>query len=112
MVVTSNAKVIAQRMTLHGANRILRVKAAMPFIGALVVGEIRPLTPYRTGTLRRGVSTRFYQTGKWQLTLETYGTAFYTKFVELGTRYMAPRRMFQRGSQSSYPKIVAYLKMI
>lgn len=112
MVVTSNPKVIAQRMTIHGANRVLRVKAAMPMIGSIVQGEIRPLTPYITGTLRRGVSFRFYQTGKWSLTLEMYGTAFYTVFVELGTRKMAPRRMFQRGSASAYPKILAYVRMI
>lgn len=112
MVVTSNAKVIAQRMTLHGANRVLRVKAAMPLLGSIVQGEIRAISPYVTGAYRRGVSYRFYQTGKWNLTLEMYSGVEYGKFLEYGTRYISPRRYFQRGSQSAYPKIVAYLKMI
>jgi len=112
MVFSKNPKVIAASMTLHGIKQFDRVEAAMPMIGAIVQGDVRLVSPHITGTLKRGVSFRFYRPSRWKIILETYGTAEYTNFVEFGTYKMAPRRMFARGSANAYPKIEQYLKAI
>ena len=99
-------------MTLHGVKSFDRVLAAMPMCGEILKGEVRPLTPYITGTLRRGVSTKFWRDGRWKIWLVGYGTAFYTTYIELGTKYITPRRMFARGAEAAHPKIEQYLKGI
>jgi len=112
MTLSKNSRVIAARLSLHGVKRFAKIEAAMPMIGAIVQGEIRTLTPFITGTLRRGVSFRFYKQGPFSILLETYGTAYYTVFVEFGTHKMAPRRMFSKGSANAQVKIESYVRMI
>lgn len=112
MVLSKNPKVIAASMMLHGVKQFDKVEASMPMVGAIVQGEIRAVSPHITGTLKRGVSFRFYRPSRWKIILETYGTAYYTVYVEFGTDKMTPRRMFARGSEAAYPKIEQYLKAI
>lgn len=99
-------------MTLHGVKQFARVEAAMPMVGEILKGEVRPLTPWRFGTLRRGISTKFWREGRWKIWLVGYGTAFYTVYQEFGTKYIQPKRFFARGAEAAHPKIEQYLKGI
>jgi len=112
MVISKNSRVIAASLTLKGIKSFEKVKAAMPLVGSIVQAEIRSLTPHITGTLKRSVSYRFYEEGKWKIILENYSSVYYAPFVEYGTYKMSPRRMFARGSEAAHPKIEQYLKGI
>ncbi len=58
--------------------------------GPIVVAQAQAFSPVRTGALKASI-TFIVDTG--QLMLRIFGTVFYFKFVEFGTKFMSARRM-------------------
>lgn len=60
--------------------------------GIIVVSAAQAITPVRTGALQASIT---YAVDAAQLTLSIFGTVYYYKFVEYGTKFMSARRMCQ-----------------
>ena len=58
--------------------------------GPIVVAVAKGYTPVRTGALQASIT---YAIDVNELMLRIFGTVYYFKFVEFGTRFMSVRRM-------------------
>lgn len=59
----------------------------------------------RTGNARAGLVALFQRSGK-TATIIFGGSVFYQKFLELGTRFMAPRPIIRPTLEAFYPRIM------
>ena len=65
------------------------IKVLMKY-GPIVVAQAQANSPVRTGALKASI-TFLIDTG--ELMLRIFGTVYYFKFVEYGTKFMSARRM-------------------
>lgn len=70
--------------------------------------EIKLVTPVKEGLLKKAINSRDIKDGE----SEVYNNVVqdgvdinYAKHVEYGTKYMAPRAMFRKGTKNAEPKI-------
>lgn len=75
--------------------------------------NIKLETPVKEGHLRRSIRARdvsFANSEVFNRTTDQGKEINYAKFVEYGTRFMAPRAMFRKGTKKSEEKIAQIFK--
>lgn len=109
---------VNSRLNLSGAGAIVRseIEAAMQRSVLHVEGQVKPLTPVKTGTLRRSVHGAVENGGR----SGRVGTPLiYARFIETGVRRgrrgsvrrrAGPARMFERGLAMSTHAIKGYFE--
>lgn len=84
----------------------MKKKQALYAVGMHIIGKIRPLTPWKTGTLRRAtyfdIITESY--------LQFINNEKYAVWVEKGTSKMPPRSFMKAGIEDNRGDIERILK--
>lgn len=85
-----------------------RMESILDLCADVVVAEIKPRTPVRTGFLRGG--TAWKKIGK--LARKIFNDVEYAVYVEFGTRFMPPQSFIRTGVAAAKPKIERLLKKL
>lgn len=105
--IAPSSDIIPRLAALH-IKLIAALRALFDVFAAKIQAYAQRAAPWKdvTGIARKGL--RAFATGDGlQLTLYLVTSAFYGVFLELGTRYMAPRPIVMPALQAHYAELVA-----
>lgn len=97
----------------YQARVMAALRALFNVFAARIEAYARSLAPWKdvTGAARRGLRT-FVEGGAFNLTLYLVTSVAYGLYLELGTRFMAPRPIVMPALQAHYAELVAAIQAV